>query len=91
MTHSGGKPHAVGYEGQQYEVSFFNENENTRQVMGWTNSIDGANKMADAIRLHPSWTFEWITDLFAECQHDGHPAESAVFILALGLTDTTKG
>lgn len=62
MTHSGGKPHAVGDRGQRYEVSFFNPTTNERQVMGWTDDIEAARKMADAVDAHPSWEFPWVTD-----------------------------
>ena len=78
MTHSGGKQHAVGYNGQQFEVSFFDLDQNRRRVLGWTNDSDAAKKMADGVEKHPIWTTPWVTDLFATQQHGGHPAESAV-------------
>ena len=78
MTHSGGMPHKMGYRDQQYEISFFDPDANTRCVFGWTNDISDAKKMADSVELHPAWTTPWITDLFAAEQHGGHPADSAV-------------
>lgn len=62
MTHSGGKPHEVGDRGQRYEVSFFNPAINERQVLGWTNDVESARKMADGVDAHPLWEFPWVTD-----------------------------
>lgn len=62
MTHSGGKPHAVGDRGQRYEVSFFNPTANERQVLGWTNDAEAARKMADGVDAHPAWEIPWVTD-----------------------------
>lgn len=62
MTHSGGKPHAVGDRGQRYEVSFFNPATNERQVLGWTDDLDAARRMADGVDQHPAWEFPWVTD-----------------------------
>ena len=62
MTYGGGKPHAVGDRGQRYEVSFFNPNSNKREVLGWTNDVEVARKMADSVDAHPSWKFPWVTD-----------------------------
>lgn len=63
MTHSGGKPHTnVGDKGQRFEVTFFNMATNTRQVLGWAITQHGANEMAVAVELHPSWKFPQIED-----------------------------
>lgn len=62
MTHSGGKPHAVGDRGQRFEVSFYNPATNQRQPLGWTNDAETARKMADSVELHPSWEYPQITD-----------------------------
>lgn len=80
MTHSGGKPHAVGYKGQRFEVCFFDPESNKRRVLGWTNDPEDAQQMAGWIEEHPDWESPWITDLFAAEQHDGHPAESALYM-----------
>lgn len=62
MTYSGGKPLAVGDRGQRYVVSFFDPVANARKVMGWSETPEGAQQMADAIEAHPSREFPWITD-----------------------------
>jgi hypothetical protein len=62
MTHSGGKPHAVGDRGQRYEVSFFNPSTNERQVLGWTDDVGAARQMADGIDAHPLWAFPQVRD-----------------------------
>ena len=54
MTHSGGKPHAVGDHGQQYEVTYFDPVANARKVFGWSNTAEGAQSMARSVELHPS-------------------------------------
>lgn len=62
MTHSGGKPHAVGDRGQRYEVSFFDPATNERRVLGWTDDAEAARGMADGVDAHPSWDFPCVTD-----------------------------
>ena len=62
MTHSGGKPHNVGDKGQRFEVTFFDPNSNERRVFGWSDAIDGAQSMAQAIEKHPSWSYPQIRD-----------------------------
>ena len=62
MTHSGGKPHAVGDQGQRWEVSFYNPTTNKREVYGWTNDHVSALAMAEAVEAHPSWEYPWVTD-----------------------------
>lgn len=71
MTHSGGKPHAVGDRGQRYEVSFFDPNLNRRRVFGWTDEIEVARRMADGIEKHPAWQFPQITDRHASRSSPG--------------------
>lgn len=65
MSHSGGKPHGVGDRGQRYEVSYFDPAANERRVMGWTDDLATAQRMADAVERHPSWCFGWLTDRHA--------------------------
>lgn len=60
MTHSGGKPHAVGDRGQRYEVTY--QDGNDRHVMGWAECLDGAEIMVKAINLHPVWHHPIIRD-----------------------------
>ena len=62
MTHSGGKPHVVGDRGQRYEVSFYDPEQDKRRVLGWTDTPESAQKMAEAIEAHPSWQFAQIID-----------------------------
>lgn len=60
MTHSGGKPHAVGDRGQRYEVSFLEDG--VRRRMGWTGNLDAALDMVEAVRLHSVCTEPQILD-----------------------------
>ena len=62
MTINGGKPHAVGDRGQRYEVTFFNTATLKRQVLGWSETREGANRMADGINAHPAWEQPQIVD-----------------------------
>jgi hypothetical protein len=62
MTHSGGKPHAVGDKAQRYEVTAFDTNKNERIVIGWTNDPETARNMADGAILRPSWAFPQVRD-----------------------------
>jgi hypothetical protein len=66
MTHSGGKPHAVGDRGQRYEVSFYDPEAGKRRVMGWSNTLDGARSFMDAIDAHPVWTDPRVRDREAD-------------------------
>lgn len=72
MTHSGGQPHAVGYKGQRYEVSIFDEASGGRRVVGWTNDAEKTRPMATGAELHPGWTTAWVTDLFTDISHTQH-------------------
>ena len=55
MTHSGGKPHTnVGDRGQRYEVRAVGYPKTGQNVIGWSPEIDGARRMAAAIKLAPS-------------------------------------
>ena len=62
MTHSGGKPHAVGDKGQRYEVSFYDPEMNKRRILGWTDKLENAQGMMTAIEGHPSWQFPQLLD-----------------------------
>jgi hypothetical protein len=53
MTHSGGKPHKVGDRGQCYEVRAAGYPKKELSVIGWSDSLDGASRMAAATRLAP--------------------------------------
>jgi hypothetical protein len=66
MTHSGGKPHAVGDNGQRYEVSYFDPSANVRKIFGWSDEIASAQVMAGNVEKHPSWSYPQIRDREAE-------------------------
>jgi hypothetical protein len=56
MTHSGGKPHAVGDRGQRYEITVYDEELQQRRVLGWAESEEAAYGMAQAAEKRPSWS-----------------------------------
>ena len=55
MTHSGGKPHGVGYKDQQYEVRVFDEDEGKEIVVGWADSEASAKRWSKSINTRPGW------------------------------------
>lgn len=65
MTHSGGKPHAIGDRGQRFEISFFDPTSNSRKVFGWSDTRAGAENMVDSIDLHPVWKDPQVLDRHA--------------------------
>jgi hypothetical protein len=63
MTHSGGKPHTnVGDCGQRFEVRSTGYPKMETAVVGWAETLAGADDMASAIRKHPSCTSTTIFD-----------------------------
>ena len=63
MTHSGGKPHTnVGDRGQRYEVTFEDPVLNLRRVLGWSDTVAGAEQMVRGIKAHPSWCNPEVVD-----------------------------
>lgn len=62
MTINGGKPHAVGDRGQRYEVTFFNPAAFKRQVLGWSETLEGAESMVAGVNAHPAWEQAQIED-----------------------------
>lgn len=66
MTHSGGKPHAVGDRCKRFEVSYFDPDANCRKKFGWAATAEGAQDMAKSIELHPSMQFPQILDRWAQ-------------------------
>ena len=68
MTHSGGKPHTnVGDRSQRYEVRSTGYPKNLMNadgyaVIGWSDTPEGADEMAAAIRLAPGCTSTTIFD-----------------------------
>jgi hypothetical protein len=53
MTHSGGKPHAVGDRGQRYEIRCTGYPKDIESVIGWGEKADGAMRMAMGILKAP--------------------------------------
>lgn len=62
MTHLGGKPHAVGDQGQRYEVTFLDHDADQRRVLGWTDDHSVALRMVSGVNAHPTWNFPWVVD-----------------------------
>lgn len=62
MTINGGKPHAVGDRGQRYEVTFFNPATDKRQVLGWSETREGADSLVAGIDKHPTWRSPIVQD-----------------------------
>jgi len=63
MTHSGGKPHAVGDKGQRYETTFVDPNrDEIRRVYGWVDTLAGARVHERSINAHPTWHTPLIQD-----------------------------
>jgi hypothetical protein len=62
MTINGGKPHAVGDRGQRFEVTFFNPATFKRQVLGWCETREDADKIVATMRDHPVWEQFQIVD-----------------------------
>lgn len=62
MTINGGKPHATGDHGQRYEVTFFNPATFQRKVLGWSETLEGAERMVAVVDAHPVWEHPQIAD-----------------------------
>jgi hypothetical protein len=57
MTHSGGQPHTnVGDRGQRFEVRAFGYPKAGKSVIGWSDDLAGARRMATSIGKAPSCT-----------------------------------
>lgn len=52
----------VGDRGQRYQVTFFNPATFRRQVLGWCETIEGADSLAAGIKSHPVWELPEIED-----------------------------
>lgn len=69
MTHSGGKPHTnVGDRGQRYAVTYYDDG--VLKTFGWSNSLDGADRMCKSIDLNPSMSKPMIFDREQKSQVD---------------------
>lgn len=63
MTHSGGKPHTnVGDRGQRYEVRTTGYPKQDKSVVGWAETVGGADELASAFRQNPDCTSTEIFD-----------------------------
>jgi len=63
MTHSGGKPHTnIGDRGQRYELRSTGWPSKETSVVGWNDTLDGAQQMAATIRKAPGCTATLILD-----------------------------
>lgn len=63
MTHSGGKPHNVGDKGQRYEVLAHGyPKKDETDVIGWSDTLEGAERMMNAILKAPGCTSAKIFD-----------------------------
>lgn len=66
MTFGGGKPHTnVGDRGQRFEVRWRHveaTHEKAERVFGWSDDLDGAQKMAKAWELAPYVAKAWVVD-----------------------------
>jgi hypothetical protein len=64
MTHSGGKPHTnIGDRGQRYEVRATGyPKRDSKAVIGWASTLEGAEEIAAAIREAPGCTSTEIFD-----------------------------
>jgi len=62
MTHSGGKPHAVGDRGQRYEIRATGWPKEGKSVIGWWSKLDGADEMMASLLKAPSCTSVEIFD-----------------------------
>lgn len=54
MTYRCGK-FKTGDRGQRYEITFFDPQDKSRSVFGWSDDLSGANMMCDSIHKHPTW------------------------------------
>jgi len=91
VTHSGGKPHAVGDRGQRYEVTYFDPSSNSRKVMGWCSNLARAEQFSTAIDKHPVWRSPQIRDRETSFVPDGAPwIPTAVELPPEGVVVDTK-
>lgn len=69
MTHSGGKPHAVGDRGQRYVVMFkgMTGDEDKEATFGWSDTLEGCAAMVGSINAHPAWHSPRVLD-----RHNNH-------------------
>ena len=74
VTHSGGKPHTtVGDRGQRYEIRMTGYPKDGENVLGWSNTLDGAEEMKNAILQAPGCTSATIFDRQEQQRAHYHP------------------
>lgn len=58
MTHSGGKPHKVGYNGQSHKITVHDADKGARRIIGWTNHHDerANDPMLRGLEERPGWS-----------------------------------
>lgn len=56
MTHSGGKPHAIGDRGQRYEVRATGWPKAEQSVIGWWSDLQAAHQAAAGFKKAPGCT-----------------------------------
>lgn len=62
MTHSGGKPHQVGDEGQRYELTVQSDEDNKRIVICWSDSKKFMDNYALSVVTRLGWSDAEIQD-----------------------------
>jgi hypothetical protein len=55
MTINGGKPHAVGYQGQRYKITVAEEGRKERRIVGWS-AKPAAGILLDSLETRPGWS-----------------------------------
>lgn len=55
MTHSGGKPHNVGYRGQAHKLTCHDSGRGQRIIIGWSDTPFEDHALR-AVETRPSWT-----------------------------------
>jgi hypothetical protein len=69
MTHSGGKPHTnVGDRGQRYEVRMTGYPRDGENTLGWSDTIDEAERMLESIMLAPDCVSATVFDRKGQCR-----------------------
>ena len=55
-------PEKIGDKGQRYEVRYFDGADRTLKTFGWAKTLASAERLCDAIRIHPVWNTPTIFD-----------------------------
>lgn len=57
--------------GQRFEVSVFDETQNHRIAVAWSDDAKVAGEAATATELNANWTYAWVTDRLALREAEG--------------------